>query len=67
MLQQHVRGANRPGRKIPAAVRAHALQNCFGTVGAKGALISTNPRIPALRRQVPVTAFTIRTKFQHLG
>jgi hypothetical protein len=56
---------NGPRRKIPAAIRAHALQDGFGTLHAERAFIAANPSVPALRRQVPVTAFTIGTKFQH--
>ena len=65
MFRQHVCGSNRPRRKIPAAVRAHALQHGFGTLRAESAFISANPRVPAIRRQVPVTALTIGPKFQH--
>jgi hypothetical protein len=43
----------------------------FNTVSAqseqKRAFIGANPRLPAVRQQVPVTALTIGPKFQHHG
>ena len=65
MFGQHVRRPDRPRRKIPAAVRAYALQNSIRTLNTKRALVGANPSIPAVRGQVPVTALTIGPKFQH--
>ena len=53
-------------RHQPApAIGADAVECFVGAIGAKSALETANARVMAIRRQIPVTAFTIGAQFQH--
>jgi hypothetical protein len=62
-------GLARPDRsrdETTATVRANILQDVIDAVGTEGALIGTDACDSGLRREVAVTEFAIRMKFQHL-
>ena len=53
------------GEKFPPQFGQTPFKTVSAHCIAKRAFISANPRVPALRRKIPVTTLTIRTKFQH--
>ena len=57
--------SNWPLRKITTAFRANIVQLIFRAVTTISALISTDERICAVRRQITVTKFAIRSEFKH--
>src|SRR4051794_4385118 len=65
MSGQHICRANRAGREVAAAVRAGATQAGVHAFGAEGAFVGADARLGALRRQVAVAAFAVRSQGQH--
>lgn len=62
-LQQPGR-PDRAGREIAAAVRADAFEPAFDAVGAESAFKGADPRVRAVRREVPVAAFAVRAEVE---
>ena len=57
--------ADRPAHQLARTVGADPGQLLGGTGGAKGALERADPRVRRFRRQIAVTAFTVRLELQH--
>jgi len=65
MPRQHPRRPDRPRHQPAAAVRADIPHNPLRTRRTKRALITANPRIRRLRRQILIAALATRPKLQH--
>jgi hypothetical protein len=65
MLGELCARANWPRHEISAAIGANALEDIIGASGAEGAFEGADPGLAALRRQVLVAAFAIRSKVEH--
>jgi hypothetical protein len=66
VLHQPVRRPDRTANEFAATVRTDPMEFMLRTVCAERALIGTDPRIETCRRQVPIAALAVGTKFQHL-
>ena len=61
------RRADRARYKIAAAVRADAVEDRVGTVGAERALEGANARVGGMRRQIAIATFAVRSNSEHLS
>lgn len=52
-------------REVATTVRTDAVQNAFCTLATKCALESADHRVSRIERKVAVTAFAVRSQFEH--
>src|SRR5438552_2355 len=57
--------ADRARHKAAAAIRADVEQRMLDAIGAERALITADPRIGRVGRQILVAVFAIRPEFEH--
>jgi hypothetical protein len=60
-----LRRPNRPPHQLPTAIRTNILQHALRAIRTKRAFESTDHRRRRLRRQIPVTAFAVRSQCKH--
>jgi hypothetical protein len=66
-LRQFARRPNRPGNKIATAIRTRAGEHVIGAITAESAFKAAYPGLCGVRRQIAITTFAIRPKFEHAG